>query len=96
MIYNFESWRRAKQKQFTDGQLRHYHRCSDVSYSLVREILQKILSGWVGHSQRQFLLAPSDFDIDLIYQFLTEMDFGYMHPRSTSARFLYQKSASAK
>lgn len=93
MIYNFEAWRRAKQKQFADGQLRHYHRCTDCSYYLVREILQKICSKWVGEHQRRFTISPSEFEVDLIFNFLTEMEVGYIHPRSTSARYLFKKTA---
>lgn len=92
MQNNFHRWREAKQASFTSIPDMHFHKCSDIHFGVVRDLLQTIVSCYVSHGQRKFVLQPSEFDINCFLLFLDEMQFAYIHPRSTSARVAYVRT----
>jgi hypothetical protein len=89
MIHNFESWRQAKQAAFVDNfHDMHYHRCSDTTYRLVSSLLQHLLSAWVKSYHAPVSVRFSQEQAELMFAFLDQMQLAYIHPRSSSHRFL--------
>lgn len=88
MINNFESWRKAKQQHFSvPHTLMHYHRVSDVAWGDVANFLMFVLKVRVDTFSQQITFVLSDNLANSMLQFLDEMRFAYIHPRSTSARY---------
>lgn len=97
MNKNFEKWRKAIVESYPTQSEMHFHRCSDVNFLFVRDVLAQMLSKYVDEGQRKFIVTLSPEQIQIIFSFLDEMQFSYIHPRSTSARvhFSQLKKTSA-
>lgn len=65
----------------------HFHKCEDAVLIVVFNILKALLRQRVNSGSNSITLSVSDDDFDTLLDFLDEMSFAYMHPRSTSARF---------
>lgn len=86
MVHNFESWRTATQSAHKPAGVSHYHLCSDTTFFEVASLLQALCVSFV--DKKQITLSPCL--VDTVLQFLDEMQYAYMHPRSTSARFAFR------
>lgn len=89
MLHNFESWRKAKQKRFEPYEFEmHYHKCADSCYKFVAALLQSLVSNFVSSQHRPQVVQLSVEHAQILLDFLEQMQFAYIHPRSTSARYL--------
>lgn len=98
MIHNFESWRKAKQSAFVAiAHDMHYHRCSDTAYRLITSLLQGLVNTWLNNGRSFVSVRFTEEQINVILEFLDEMEFAYIHPRSTSHRIhlMFQEKSSA-
>lgn len=87
----FDSWRLEKLQQFAPLACEmHYHRCSDYSYTCTAELLRSLLIRHVESGGASVCVHLSREVADAIFSFLNEMKFAYIHPRSTSHRFIMQ------
>lgn len=94
MIYNFESWRKAKMERHANrASLMHYHRISDDVYRSVRNFIEHCLCRRVDKGKdRISVLLPEDI-ANTLMDFLDETKFAYIHPRSTSGRVEFFREA---
>lgn len=91
MLQSFHEWRVAKmQAAETSGM--HYYRVDLAVWLDVRSLLQSLLSKRVNSGRNRFRLSLTDTQLDTILLFIEQMQCGYMHPRSTSARYQYAQA----
>lgn len=91
MVHNFESWRNATQNAHKPSGLAHFHLCSDSAFFDVSKLLRSLCVSYVEKQQIQL----SQDIINSCLCFLDEMQFAYIHPRSTSAKFACRMDFSA-
>lgn len=89
MIYNFESWRNAKMASFEDGRICHYHRVADCVWWEIENFLQCLVRCRIDTFSKVYAVQLSDEFCNTLLAFLEEMEFSYIHPRSTSARIKF-------
>lgn len=85
MIYNFDQWRKAKMASL-DKEPSHYHRVATITWLAVRAFLSTLLITRVEKRTHRFSVTLTDDVANALLAFLDEMQYGYIHPRSTSAR----------
>lgn len=93
MANNFDSWRKAKMASL-DKEPSHYHRVATATWLAVRAFLSTLLITRVEKQARRFSVTLSDDEANALLAFLDEMRFGYIHPRSTSARTDFSREAA--
>ena len=91
MVHNFESWRKSTQEKHRPDGVSHYHLCSDLAFYAVAELLKSLCVSFV--ERRQMKVRQEQ--IDNVLLFLDEMQFAYLHPRSSSARLACRMETSA-
>lgn len=74
---------------FDDGQLSHYHRLSDSVYMSMVSFCRSLVSHRVRTGRATKNVHLTDDFCNLLLRFLDEMQFMYIHPRSTSARISF-------
>ena len=95
MINKFEEWRKAKLSAAECRTLAHYHKVEDCVLRDVFALVQGILIVRVEKGSRALTLRVSDSLANSLMMFLEQMRYAYMHPRSTSARFLFAIESSS-
>lgn len=85
MIYNFEQWRKAKMAFWTE-EPSHFHRVSTDTWLAVRKFLSCLLLTRIDSHSPHFSLYLDDITANALIDFINQMRWGYIHPRSTSAR----------
>lgn len=93
MANNFDSWRKAKMASL-DKEPSHYHRVATSTWLTVRAFLSTLLITRVEKQAHRFPVSLSDEEANALLTFLDEMRFGYIHPRSTSARMDFSREAA--
>lgn len=89
---DFNSWRQRKMSYYARFDCeRHYHRCSDLSYSCVAEFLQQLIAYRINNGSGKVVVTITDEFADAALAFLDEMQFAYIHPRSTSHKFIMNR-----
>ena len=73
--------------------LTHYHKVHDTVYMGVERLLRTLVVKYVEGNRRVQVKMDAD-TAQCLYEFLDEMKWGYLHPRSTSARMLLKRSQS--
>lgn len=91
MLQSFHEWRVAKMHAAETSGM-HYYRVDLAVWLDVRSLLQSLLSRRVSSGANRFRLSLTDTQLDTILLFLQQMQCGYMHPRSTSARYQYAQA----
>lgn len=95
MVYNFESWRKAKMYSVSIGcESMHYYRIDDEALASVISLFQNILrlkfepnfNGFV-----RILVTPNL--AQNMFAFCEQCKFGYIHPRRDSAKFAFVREA---
>lgn len=86
MIHNFEAWRKSMQERTTGASLSHFHKCSDENYRVVRKFLNAIINNPLAQNSKYFSCRVSTEALQIFADFINEMEFSYMHPRSDSAK----------
>lgn len=94
MVSQFQRWRKSKEEKFANLNDLHYFRVSKTTWSSVRTVLQSLLVARVNLGESFLLTLPSERANDLL-DFLEQMKWGYIHPRSTSHRVLMVREAQA-
>lgn len=97
MFHNseFQSWRKVKQSAFDSYINMHYHKVSDECYFVVRDLLQSLLRARV-ELGGTFVVSMTDEGCRSVLDFLNQMQLAYIHPRSTSAKFLFSLEKRAQ
>ena len=67
--------------------LTHFHKVHDLVYARVESLVRSIVVKYVNGQRRVQINVNADL-AQCLYDFIDEMKFGYMHPRSTSARMI--------
>lgn len=88
-MLTFNSWRLRQQERFNNCSSMHFHRVSDGAYSVVVHLLRYLLTSRINSQSQIVNVNVSDELSNSLLDFLDEMEFAYMHPRSTSARYRY-------
>lgn len=92
---NFDAWRRSMMSQHQVEAEMHYHKVSDVNWHQVSHLLRTLCVRFVeGHHKPVTLNLSSDL-VESLLSFVDEMQFAYIHPRSSSAKFLARNLTSA-
>lgn len=92
MEKKFNKWRCQQMTLYSDGGgLAHYHRCSDALYGYVRKFCIFFIKKKIDLGETSCEVRLSDDLIQNLYSFLMEMELSYIHPRSTSAHFLFSR-----
>lgn len=69
----------------------HYYRLDRDDLCVVLRILQNILRKRITLNSRRIVVPLSDGEADCLLAFIHECRFGYIHPRSTSARIDFMR-----
>lgn len=92
MLSNFDSWRKAREQQTQRGcSLMHYYRFEDSSLHFVVSIIQRVLVGRVEQGSPYARIFLDDATCATFLAFCEQAQFGYIHPRRTSAKFLFAR-----
>lgn len=91
MVNNFESWRKATQERYSQCLDMYYVRVSQEVCRSVCNVLQKLLAQRVNNGSKHVSLYLTDGLANNMLDFLDQVEFAYMHPRSTSARIHFLK-----
>lgn len=90
MIHKFESWRTYRQASVANQcTMMHYYRLEDDSLRVVLRLLKAIVSQRVQKGRNSLYLSVSDDECNVILSLIEQVKFGYIHPRSTSARYSF-------
>lgn len=85
---NFDAWRQSMMSRHQVAAEMHYHKVSDVNWHQVSHLLRTLCVRFVeGHHKPITLNLSSDL-VESLLSFVDEMQFAYIHPRSSSAKFL--------
>lgn len=87
----FEIWRKSHVLPPDVAATMHYHRCSDGVYFDVRAFLTALLHAGVTKCRHSVKVSLTADFLNSVLQFVDEMDISYIHPRSTSARYHFNK-----
>lgn len=91
MIHNFERWRLAKMQTASLGclSMRYYRIDLDVVNSITA-LFQSILILRVEQGEKGRVSFPLSDDLaQVMMDFCEQCEYGYIHPRSTSARMRF-------
>lgn len=94
MVHNFEVWRKAMMQRASVGcASMHYYRFDDDALRVVLNLFQKVLKlrftqGFSGVVQ----LTLTDELLNNFLTLLEQSQFGYIHPRKDSAKFIFARS----
>lgn len=94
MLQNFDSWRKAKMASVIYNDVTHYFKLADGVYYGVSAFFRSLLSKRFNRVSRRVVLNLSDDDYQLFLDFLTQSQFGYIHPRSSSGRYLMVRESA--
>ena len=94
MINKFEEWRKAKQCAAECRTLAHYHKVEDCVLRDVYALVKGILVVRVETGSSKIMLRVSDSLANSLMMFMEQMRYAYLHPRSSSARFLFAIESS--
>ena len=70
----------------------HYHKCEDAAFCCVERLLQKIIVANVEKSLDVQLITLDGSTVQILFDWLMQMNFAYLHPRSSSARYAFTQS----
>lgn len=85
---NFDAWRRSMMSQRQVAAEMHYHKVSDVNWHQVSHLLRTLCVRFVEGHHKPITLSLSLDMVETLLSFVDEMQFAYIHPRSSSAKFL--------
>jgi len=88
-MLQFNSWRKRQQERFATCSSMHYHRVDDSCYLVVVHLLRYLLTSRIDSQSKAVLVNLSDELANTLLDFLDQMEYAYMHPRSTSAKFRF-------
>lgn len=91
MLHNFESWRLAKMQAATLGcRSMHYFRIDDDVVDSLTTLFKSILILRVEQGKKGRVSFPLSDDLaQVMMDFCEQSAYGYIHPRSTSARMRF-------
>lgn len=91
MIHNFENWRQAKMRATAIGcRSMHYFRIDDDVVDTLTTFFRSILILRVDHGfHGRVSFAINDSLAQVMLDFCEQSTYGYIHPRSTSARMRF-------
>lgn len=94
---DFHKWRLQQMQRFSaETAEMHFHKCADSSYRHAAKLLKAILVQMVECPGEPIILNPEAISGDLLLDFLDEMDFAYIHPRSSSHHFIMHAQAAGR
>lgn len=88
-MLQFNSWRKRQQERFATCSSMHYHRVDDSCYLVVVHLLRYLLTSRIVSQSKAVLVDLNDELADTLLDFLDQMEYAYMHPRSTSAKYRF-------
>jgi len=91
MLHNFEDWRNAKMRATTIGcRSMHYFRIDDDVVDTLTTFFRSILILRVDHDfHGRISFALDDSLAQVLLDFCEQCAYGYIHPRSSSARMRF-------
>ena len=93
-MINFNSWRLAKMQAVSDAcRSMHYFRIDDDCIDAITVLFQSILVDRINRgSAGEFAFHLSDGLAQCLFDFIEQVEFGYIHPRRTSAKMRFVRS----
>ena len=94
MVHNFDSWRMRQMQAVSDAcRSMHYFRIDDDCIDAITQLFQSILIARVNRGAAgNVTFCLTDGLAQCMFDFIEQVQFGYIHPRRTSAKMRFVRS----